>query len=119
RTSTARCTVPSPPHTRSRSGPSAKAARAALGTFLLFATSYQDTSSWPRRLSSARSSGSPPPTVFFECASTAIFIGALSGRPRGRALEQQIVTHPPGLDALAVRRGLPPQGPTTTRSNNR
>src|SRR6476620_3628386 len=106
-TFTARCTVPSPPHTRSRSGPSAKAARAAFGTFLLFATSYQETSSWPLRLSSARSSGSPPPTVFFECASTAIFIGALSNRPKGHALEQQIVTHPSDLDALAVRRAVP------------
>ncbi len=58
--SSARCTVPSPPQSISKSGPVARAARTASGTFLLFVTSCHATSIWPRRRNSVRSSGRPP-----------------------------------------------------------
>jgi len=62
--SRARWTVPSPPHSSSRSGSAATAARTASGTFLLFITSRHTTSAWPRRRNSVRSSGRPPPSFF-------------------------------------------------------
>src|SRR6185369_12167480 len=62
--SRARWTVPSPPHSSSRSGSAATAARTASGTFLLFITSRHTTSGWPRRRNSVRSSGRPPPSFF-------------------------------------------------------
>ena len=71
--SSARCTVPSPPQSKSRSGSVARAAWTASGTFLLFITSCHPTSAWPRRPNSVRSSGRPPPSFFLACATTAIF----------------------------------------------
>ena len=65
-----RCTVPSPPHTKTRPAPFSSASRAQSGACLLFATSNQGDR-YPAASRRSRNSPIPPPNVFPECAITA------------------------------------------------
>ena len=71
-----RCTMPSPPHTNTRSAPSASALRTRFGAFFDFGTSYQRGSTTPSAASTERNSVSPPPRVLPECATTATDVTA-------------------------------------------
>ena len=57
-------------------------ARPASGAFLAFGTSYQSGSSTPALASTRRSAGSPSPSVFAACATTATFMTPAGIWPR-------------------------------------
>ena len=74
RTSTQRCTIPSPPQANTSSAPSSSARRTCAGALRLFGTSHQSGSSTPSASSTRRSSASPPPSVLPAWAITATFM---------------------------------------------
>ena len=90
RTSTHRCTIPSPPQTKINSAPSFSAARTRLGAKRLFGTSDQMGSITPARESVSRSSSSPPPIVLPAWAITATLVmpltsASVAARPSRRS----------------------------------
>ena len=72
-----RCTIPSPPQTKTSSAPSSSTRSTRSGAYLLFGTSDQIGSSTPACSSVARSSSSPPPIVLPAWAITATFFTML------------------------------------------
>jgi hypothetical protein len=106
-TSSERCTMPSPPHTTSRSTPAWMALRTCLGALRLLGTSAQISSSTSASVIRRRSSSRPPPRVLRWWATTAIFRGVRMAWTTTRSREAVISSHFPACAARPRRCGSP------------